>query len=210
MLGDFLKNKKISLWGISLIFTWLLCSYQFSAYSQQPDPSLYNKSTLPLQKTIMLLDGEYFELEVALTQPQLLKGLMYRTTLARNHGMLFPFFPARAVNFWMKNTLIPLDMIFIRNKIVVHIVHNAVPCTIDPCPSYGSLLPVDMVVEVPAGTAREYAINFGDPVQFMSAYNKPSQLSDKPTTPNNSDVQVINIPKKTSSNSNSQDHEAAP
>lgn len=150
-----------------------------------------------MQKTIMLLDGEYFTLDVAITKAELLQGLMYRDHLPQKTGMLFPFYPARTVNFWMKNTLIPLDMVFLRNQQVVHLVTDAVPCMGDPCPSYNSLVPVDMVVELPAGTVRQYSIDYGDPVQFMSAYHsRPEQTKPEGihVTGDEAGVQVIDIP----------------
>ncbi len=116
----------------------------------------------------MLASGELFNLEVALTQEDLLRGLMYRSHLPEKTGMLFPFVPAQKVNFWMKNTLVPLDMVFIRNRLVVHVVHNVPPCVQDPCPSVNSLYPVDMVVELPAGTAHQFALDMGTPVTFLS------------------------------------------
>lgn len=134
-----------------------------------------------LPRIDMLLDGERFHLEVALDKADLLQGLMYREHLPDKHGMLFPFWPPRIVNFWMKNTRIPLDMLFIRDKVIVYTYHDVPPCTQDPCPTYNSLYPVDMVVELPAGTARHYAIEIGDPIQFDRP-QKPGQPEDEVVT----------------------------
>jgi len=77
------------------------------------------------------------ELEVAKIEKQQNIGLMYRTSLPDNRGMLFEFKPARGVNFWMKNCKISLDMIFLRDGVVEAIELSAPPCTADPCPTYG-------------------------------------------------------------------------
>ncbi len=91
-------------------------------------------------------------------------GLMYRTSLAANRGMLFVFSPARPVSFWMKNTLIPLDMVFVSNGVVKYIGANIPPCQVAPCPGYGpqSQMPIDNVIELPGGRAAQLKIKVGD------------------------------------------------
>ena len=80
-----------------------------------------------------------FVVELATTSAQQAKGLMNRSALPNDRGMLFIFPEEKILSFWMKNTLIPLDMIFFnKDKQIVHIVTNAQPCTTDPCPSYTS------------------------------------------------------------------------
>ncbi len=123
----------------------------------------------------MQLNGETFTLEVPLSTEEMLQGLMYRTELLPKHGMLFRFHPPRRVNFWMKNTLIPLDMVFISRGQVMHVLHEVPPCKADPCPTYPSVFPVDTVVELPAGTAKQHAITDGDTVQIY-AKNAPTPL----------------------------------
>ncbi len=114
-----------------------------------------------------MLKEETFHLEVALTPQALQQGLMYRTKLSADKGMMFPFTPTRRVDFWMKNCLIPLDMVFLRKGQVVHVVHSAPPCRQDPCPSYPSVHSVDLVLEIPAGTAKRIKLQLGDPFQFL-------------------------------------------
>ncbi|HEY9687177.1 MAG TPA: DUF192 domain-containing protein [Coleofasciculaceae cyanobacterium] len=114
----------------------------------------------------MLLDGKRYRLEVTATQVQAQKGLMYRTRLSKNHGMLFRFQPARKISFWMKNTRIPLDMLFVRDGEIRHIVQGAKPCVADPCVTYPSGTEVDTVVELPAGTVKKNHIQPGDRIQF--------------------------------------------
>jgi uncharacterized membrane protein (UPF0127 family) len=105
------------------------------------------------------------ELEVAKTPEQQAMGLMYRTSLPDNRGMLFEFKPARWVNFWMKNCKISLDMIFVRDGVVKAIQASAPPCTADPCPTYGPNTPVDQVIELRGGRAAELGLKVGDRIE---------------------------------------------
>ena len=141
--------------------------FAWMSTAQPLDPTLVAVENDNLKQIDYRLGERTFRLEVALTQDQLYRGLMYRTHLPEGQGMLFPFAPPRTVSFWMKNTLIPLDMIFIRRGKVVHIVHNVPPCKSDPCPGYSSVVPVDQVVELPAGTARGCGIDVGASAQAL-------------------------------------------
>jgi uncharacterized protein len=103
-------------------------------------------------------------LEVARTGEEQAMGLMYRTELAKDRGMLFVFNPPRPVQFWMKNTLIPLDMLFMSNGVVKYIGNNIPPCKVANCPSYGpdQNVAVDGVIELRGGRAAELKIKVGD------------------------------------------------
>jgi uncharacterized membrane protein (UPF0127 family) len=74
------------------------------------------------------LKGKTIQLEVARTVEQQATGLMFRTELAEDRGMIFLFNPPTPINFWMKNTLIPLDMVFTHSGKVVYLQRNAPPC----------------------------------------------------------------------------------
>jgi hypothetical protein len=102
------------------------------------------------------------QLEVAETPQQQQIGLMNRTQLADDRGMLFPFDPPRPVAFWMKNTLIPLDMVFVRNNQVAYVARNVPPCKADPCSTYGTPVEIDQVIELRGGRAAELGIKPGD------------------------------------------------
>ena len=108
--------------------------------------------------------GQTILLEVARTSEEQSMGLMYRTSLATNRGMLFVFSPARPVSFWMKSTLIPLDMVFMSNGVVKHIGANIQPCKVASCPGYGPQpqIPIDNVIELPGGRAAQLKIKVGD------------------------------------------------
>jgi len=117
---------------------------------------LISCSTLP----VVHFDNADFVVELANTPAERQKGLMFRESMADNHGMLFVFDDVSPRSFWMKNTLIPLDMIFINgNWTVVHVA-NAVPCTADPCPSYSSP-PAMYVLEINGGIAEKSGIKVG-------------------------------------------------
>ncbi len=82
---------------------------------------------------VVKIAGQTIYLEVAQTPQQQATGLMHRTELANNRGMLFPFNPPQAVAFWMKNVPIPLDIIFTQWQ-SCKIADNLPPCTSNPCP----------------------------------------------------------------------------
>ncbi|MBT9370316.1 DUF192 domain-containing protein [Rhizobium sp. CSW-27] len=101
-----------------------------------------------------------FTVELALDAEQRQQGLMYRTEMAEDHGMLFDFGDSRAVAMWMRNTLIPLDMLFIdaRGRIV-NIHQGAVPLSETIIPSGG---PVKYVLELKGGVVAKRGIAIGD------------------------------------------------
>ena len=105
---------------------------------------------------------QVIQLEVAQTAQQQATGLMYRTELAADRGMLFPFMPPRPVAFWMKNMSITLDMVFLRDGKVTAISSNVPPCTADPFPVYGPNMPVDQVIELRGGRAAELGLKVDD------------------------------------------------
>jgi YVTN family beta-propeller protein len=91
------------------------------------------------------------------------RGLMFRQHLPWNAGMLFAFNGEESRAFWMKNTLIPLDMIFVDdNSQIVDIIENVPPCEQDPCPVYPSEEPAQYVLEVNAGFVQQNAVQVGD------------------------------------------------
>jgi uncharacterized membrane protein (UPF0127 family) len=103
-----------------------------------------------------------FSVEIAQNDAERAKGLMFRKQLPEGQGMLFDFKQDQDVAFWMKNTYIPLDMIFIRgNGTILRIEENATPLSTKNIPSGG---PVRAVLEVIGGTARKLGISAGDHV----------------------------------------------
>ena len=108
-------------------------------------------------------------IEVVKTEAERERGLMYRTELDENSGMLFIFQQTGIKTFWMKNTLIPLDMLFIdTDKKIIHIEKNVPPCKSDPCPVYSSGKPVFYVLEVNGGFADRHKITEGNNIVLPS------------------------------------------
>jgi uncharacterized membrane protein (UPF0127 family) len=104
-----------------------------------------------------------FEVELATNDTQRARGLMYRKQLGPYEGMLFDFYQEMPVSFWMKNTLIPLDMVFIAaDGTVKHVHANAVPLSTDSVPSR---FPVRAVLEINGGSAALLGIKPGDKVK---------------------------------------------
>lgn len=110
-----------------------------------------------------------FYMEIAKTPEEREQGLMHRDTLDEQTGMFF-LFPNEGVHtIWMKNTLIPLDIIWINEeKKVVHIKHNAQPCTNSLCPLIIPNAEASYVLEINGGLAKKYNIKEGQPVHFLA------------------------------------------
>ena len=101
--------------------------------------------------------------EFAKTPEEWQKGLMNRFSLPKNSGMLFIFPDETNRSFWMKNTLIPLDVIFISSKGRVNEMTTLNPCwETEICPSYNSKTPAQYVLEVNAGSTEKWKIMEGD------------------------------------------------
>ncbi|HEV2187413.1 MAG TPA: DUF192 domain-containing protein [Stellaceae bacterium] len=101
-----------------------------------------------------------FTIELALSGPQMEQGLMFRRNLAPDAGMLFDFGAPANVTMWMKNTLIPLDMLFLDNSgRIIDIHERAVPQSLDTIAASG---PTRYVIEVNGGTAERLGIKIGD------------------------------------------------
>jgi uncharacterized protein len=114
--------------------------------------------------TIVSAGGRHrFQVELATTPEQMAQGLMFRKSLAEDAGMLFDYGRPEPASFWMKNTLIPLDMIFIgADGRIVNIHERAVPLSLDAINSAG---PVRAILEVNGGTASRLGIKPGDRVE---------------------------------------------
>ena len=105
-----------------------------------------------------------FVAEVARSPEEQAVGLMHRQSLAPDRAMLFPYDPPQPASFWMKNTLIPLDIVLIRpDGTIARIAANTVPLSLEPVPS---LEPVAAVLEIAGGRAAELGIEPGDRVEW--------------------------------------------
>jgi uncharacterized membrane protein (UPF0127 family) len=112
-----------------------------------------------------------FTVEMATSWSEQQRGLMFRKELAPNAGMLFDFVTEQMEAFWMKNTLIPLDLLFIKaNGTIARIAPNAKPLSEDSIPSYE---PVRAVLEIPGGRAAQLGLKAGDVVRQTIFGNMP-------------------------------------
>ncbi|MGB8364369.1 MAG: DUF192 domain-containing protein [Rhizomicrobium sp.] len=120
----------------------------------------------PLPTTTVVIDtdrsAQTFHVEIAADQASEERGLMYRKQMAPNAGMLFDFHTPQWETFWMKNTILPLDMLFIRQDgTISSIAANAVPFSTTPIPSAE---PVRAVLEINGGRAAALDIQPGQKV----------------------------------------------
>ena len=117
--------------------------------------------------TIHSANGAHrFTVQVAATEEQQERGLMFTRSLGPDQGMIFPYSPPQEVSFWMENTLIPLDIIFIRPDGTIARITNAKPLDTTPLPSG---VPIAAVLEIRGGRAAELGIREGDKVDWGAA-----------------------------------------
>lgn len=109
-----------------------------------------------------------------MTQAEWAKGLQRREHMDKNQGMLFIFPEASLEKFWMKDTLIPLDMIWLDHASrIVHMESNVPPCIFAPCPTYGPTQKVNYVLELNAGMAEKAGMKVGERVDiFIETWDK--------------------------------------
>jgi uncharacterized membrane protein (UPF0127 family) len=128
----------------------------------------------PVQPVCVAPDGTRVQLELAVTDQERADGLMFRDSLPADRGMLFLFDVDARVPFWMKNTFIPLDMIWLSATGEVVDVHEHVPpCRSDPCPNYEPARPGRAVLEVNAGFAGAHGVRPGLRLQFRDVPGFP-------------------------------------
>ena len=119
---------------------------------------------------ILMPNGATIQAEIADTTEKRAKGLMYRDSLAKDRGMLFTFAEPQLWTFWMKNTRIPLDIIWMDGKKrIVHIEHNVPTCprTDDGCPQYQPNDNALYVLELAAGIADALKLQRGSVLKFQ-------------------------------------------
>lgn len=114
--------------------------------------------------------GAIYRLELALTPEEQAQGLMYRESLPERTGMLFVFTEDAAHHFWMKNTMIPLDMIWMDAAgRVVFVSADTPPCKADPCGTYGPDTPARQVLEIAGGMAKKENVTVGSQLKILDA-----------------------------------------
>lgn len=122
--------------------------------------------------------GRPLALELAITPEEIGQGLMFRTSLPDDRGMLFLFKEERVPSFWMKDTLIPLDMVFLSAEgVIIDVIENAQPCKTEPCPQYVANAPAMAVLEVAAGVAESHGLESGVRLYFKRVPGFPRESS---------------------------------
>lgn len=136
--------KRLFIWGIIMAAGLL---------SGCPAEELYELS----------IEGHTFRVEIADTPEERQRGLMERTELGEDRGMLFIFSEDRKLSFWMKNTLLPLSIAYIDSEGIIREIHSMTPLSLQPIPSRTS---VRYALEVEQGRFDELGIEEGDRVIF--------------------------------------------
>src|SRR5579862_3524290 len=120
-------------------------------------------------RPITLPGGQVIRVETMINSFQLLRGMMFRQSLAPDRGMLFVYPSPAPHGFWMYQTLIPLDIIWLdANHNIVEVVENAPPCKTQAskCPTYGGQRLSTYVLEIGGGMSRKYGLQLGQKIQW--------------------------------------------
>ncbi|MET1415374.1 DUF192 domain-containing protein [Roseibium sp. HPY-6] len=145
-----------------IVLVFVVAGFAFPAFAQDAQPQLP-------QEELNVQSGETahrFQVEIAATDRQRSRGLMFREEMAADHGMLFIFESEGDRYFWMKNTPLPLDIIYIAaNGAIVSIAADTTPFSEKTIPSGA---PAQYVLELNAGTAAKLGIDVGDKVSSPS------------------------------------------
>lgn len=125
--------------------------------------------TRPPAARVQLPSGSIYRVEVARTAEEMAQGLMFRESLPDRTGMLFLFpYDDDSHKFWMKNTLIPLDIIWLdASGKVLFVSANTPPCKADPCPNYGPDFAIASVLEIAGGLAEREKVTVGSTIRLM-------------------------------------------
>ena len=158
------------------LFTMTACS-QPAQNSMTDAGQALPPSSIPLPQAAFP-DGFAVDLELSLTAEEISRGLMFRPSLPENRGMLFLFDHPRLPSFWMNNTLIPPDLVFLDGTgVVVDVIANVQRCAADPCPNYPPSSPAQAVLEIVAGSAAVHQLEIGTPIHFerVPGYPVPTE-----------------------------------
>jgi uncharacterized membrane protein (UPF0127 family) len=131
---------------------------------------LFSDAAPKTQKFVRIYfpDGDSVTAELAITPEERAQGLMFRKNIEFDQGMLFIFDKEDFYSFWMKNMLIPLDLIWLDGeKRIVHIERCLPPCEEEPCPSYPPKVPALYVLELKAGSAEQRGLKIFDRLDFI-------------------------------------------
>jgi len=120
------------------------------------------------RETITIREQE-FSVKLAQTGKERSEGLMWVEELPENEGLLFIYEQEGYRSFWMKNTLIPLDIVFIDDvNRIVDVIHEVQPCEQEHCPTYRSAKQAKYVLEINGGISKTHEFKIGDLVEFSN------------------------------------------
>jgi uncharacterized membrane protein (UPF0127 family) len=144
-------NKIVLALGLALAVFLIVLSF----FSQRP------------RETRVCFDQNCFRAEIADNARQRARGLMFRRELAPDRGMLFVFEKEGIHPFWMKSTLIPLDILWLdQGQKIVFVKENTPPCLKEPCEIFTPSVRARYVLEINAGRVRELGFEIGDGASF--------------------------------------------
>ncbi len=155
MIDTLRKFGRLALFGAA----FLVFAVQLNVQAKDGEKSLPTT-------TVIVPPDIKIEAEIAYTDETRQRGLMFRESLPSDSGMLFIFPYVDQHSFWMKNTLIPLDLIWLNERKEVVYFATAVPCTSDPCDSYAPMQKSKYVLEVNGGFAKKHNLKVGARLEF--------------------------------------------
>ena len=154
-----LRKKHYFLAVVFVVAVFFIVSHDFFL--------LENKEIKGNKINKLCIKDNCFDVEVADTLEKRETGLMFREQLASNSGMLFIFGKEDVYNFWMKNTLIPLDIIWIdKNNEIIFIKENVQPCKTEQCETFGPNEKALYILEINGGLAKEIGLKVGNEVKY--------------------------------------------
>ena len=159
------RGKFLFLCGLLVASAGAFSGCQGGTRSSAAEPA----PTRPPAARVQLPSGAIYRVELARTEQEMAQGLMYRESLADRAGMLFLFpYDDDSHKFWMKNTLIPLDIIWLdASGKVLFVSPNTPPCKADPCPNYGPDFAIASVLEIAGGMAEKEKVTVGSTIRLM-------------------------------------------
>lgn len=164
-----MKLRKLSLLALSALLSLALGACKPKSEEPMPASMPGTEFRRDATLTVSAPDGSLkatFEVEIAATQQAIIQGLMYREEMAPNRGMLFDPDRLSDTYFWMKNTYIPLDIIFIdADQHVLNIARDTVPFSTEQIPPDGVYR---YVLEINAGLAQQHHIAIGDKIEWTT------------------------------------------
>lgn len=117
---------------------------------------------------VFLPDGKEITAELAVTEEQRVRGLMFREEIKENQGMLFVMEEEGPHGFWMKNMRFSIDILWLNGeKRIVHVESHVPPCQSPPCPTYHSEIPSKYVLELKAGSVEKHNLELYEKIDFI-------------------------------------------